>query len=75
MYVGLLEDNPSYNKKYPWWQPALVIVGQNIALNLVDHYLLHLPFASVGLTSWSHTATKPFPWTSGWGWDLRPVRK
>src|SRR5882724_2934703 len=59
LYRGLLNDDPVYNKKYPWWQPALGVVAQNVLLNLVDHYLLHLDFPVVGFNSWKNTAN-PF---------------
>lgn len=66
---GLLNDDPIYNKRFPWWEPALQVVAQNVALNLVDHYLLNLEFAVVGFNSWSKTATAGFPWSDKWKWD------
>src|SRR5512136_1725688 len=26
----LLNDDPEYNQKYPWWRPALKVVGNDI---------------------------------------------
>ncbi len=68
LYRGLLNDDPLYNKQYPWWQPALGVVVQNVLLNLVDHYLLHLDWSVVGFKSWKNTAN-PFFWTDRWKWD------
>ena len=68
LYRGLLNDDPIYNKRHPWWQPALKVVLQNVLLNLFDHYVLNLDFAVVGFNSWKHTAN-PFFWTDRWKWD------
>jgi len=68
-YRGLLNDDPVYNRKYPWWQPALKIVLQNVLLNLFDHYVLNLEWSKVGFNSWSQTATAGFFWTDRWKWD------
>lgn len=67
-YKGLLNDDPIYNKRHPWWQPALKVVLQNVLLNLFDHYVLNLEFAVVGFNSWKHTAN-PFFTTDRWKWD------
>src|SRR5579872_1039560 len=67
-YHGLLNDDPVYNKKYPWWQPALRVVLQNVLLNLFDHYVLDLDWSRVGFNSWKNTAN-PFFWTDRWKWD------
>jgi len=68
LYHGLLNDNPVYNHLYPWWQPTLKVVLQNVLLNLFDHYILHLDFPVVGFNSWKNTAN-PFFWTDRWKWD------
>jgi len=67
-YHGLLDDNPIYNHRYPWWQPALRVVLQNVLLNLFDHYVLNLDWSKVGFNSWKNTAN-PFFWTDRWKWD------
>ncbi|MDP4219100.1 MAG: DUF3943 domain-containing protein, partial [Bacteroidota bacterium] len=69
-YHGLLNDDPIYNKKYPWWQPALKVVAQNVLLNLFDHYVLDLEWSRVGINSWKKTATAGFFWSDNWKWDL-----
>lgn len=68
-YHGLLNDDPVYNKRYPWWEPALQIIAQNVALNLFDHYILHLDFPVVGFNTWKKTATAGFFWSDRWKWD------
>jgi hypothetical protein len=68
-YHGLLNDDPVYNKVYPWWQPALGVTMQNVILNLIDHYLLHLEWSVVGFNSWKTTARAGFFWSDKWKWD------
>src|SRR5579863_8237375 len=29
-YGDLLDDDSLYNKKYPWWKPALGVLGTNV---------------------------------------------
>jgi hypothetical protein len=68
-YRGLLRDDPIYNRRYPWWQPALKVGLQNLLLNLFDHYILQLSWSVVGFNSWSKTATAGFFWSDRWKWD------
>jgi Domain of unknown function (DUF3943) len=69
MYGNLRVDDPLYNKKAPWYVPALNIVGQEILLNLADQYLLNFDWARVGLKSWGSNLTAGAPWGNGWIWD------
>jgi hypothetical protein len=70
MYGGLLNDDPIYNKKLPIWKPVIQIVIQEVLLNLVDHYVMHFDWATVGFHSWDRTALHSgFPWNKGWEWD------
>jgi hypothetical protein len=69
-YRGLLNDDPIYNTKAPMWQPIIKVLGQNVLVNLVDHYLIGYDWAVVGFNSWDHTFVKSgFPWGNGWKWD------
>ncbi|HZK75408.1 MAG TPA: hypothetical protein VFD13_00745, partial [Candidatus Kapabacteria bacterium] len=69
MYGNLRVDDPLYNKKAPWYVPALNIVGQEILLNLADHYLLNFDWARVGFRSWGQNLRAGAPWGNGWIWD------
>ena len=70
MYGDLLNDDPIYNKKTPFWNPLLKITIQNVLLNLVDHYFMHFDWAVVGFKTWSRTFLRSdFPWNNGWNWD------
>jgi hypothetical protein len=68
-YNNLLDDDPQYNKKSPWWNPALQVVGMNLVLNIVDRSVFNLEFAKVDFNSWKRTTGAGFPWNSGWIWD------
>lgn len=68
-YGDLLNDDINYNKKYPLWKPALEIVGVNVMLNVVDRYLLKLPFSKSDIHSWGRNLRAGFPWDNGWIWD------
>lgn len=69
MYGNLRVDDPLYNKRAPWWVPALHIVGQEALLNAFDHYVLNLEWAKVGFTSWGRNLKAGAPWGNGWVWD------
>ncbi|MDR3628645.1 MAG: DUF3943 domain-containing protein [Ignavibacteriaceae bacterium] len=70
MYGDLLNDDPNYTKRSPIWKPAVQIVIQEVLLNLVDHYVMHFDWATVGFHSWDRTALHSgFPWNKGWEWD------
>jgi Domain of unknown function (DUF3943) len=68
-YNDLLDDDPEYNKKYPFWKPALQVVVMNAILNVVDRTVFKLQFAKVDFSTWKRTASAGFPWNSGWEWD------
>ncbi len=69
MYGNLRVDDPVFNKKDPWYVPALNIVGQEILLNLADQYLLDFSWARIGLKSWGNNLTAGPPWDNNWIWD------
>jgi len=68
-YGDLLRDDSLYNKKYSIWRPALEVIGDNIALSLVDSRILKLEFSKVNVTTWHRTINAGFPWGAGWEWD------
>ena len=69
MYGNLRVDDPLYNKRAPWYVPALNIVGQEVLLNLADNYLLNFDWARVGFKSWGSNLMAGAPWGNGWIWD------
>ncbi len=68
-YGDLLNDDIKYNKKYPLWKPVVEVVGVNVALNLIDRYLLKLDFAKSDIHSWGRNLRAGPPWGDGWIWD------
>jgi hypothetical protein len=68
-YGDLLKDDSVYNKKYCIWRPAMEVIGDNIALSLVDSRLLNLQFSKVNVTTWKRTLSAGWPWNRGWEWD------
>lgn len=70
MYGDLMDDDPNYTRKSPIWKPVVQIVIQEVLLNLVDHYIMHFDWASVGFDSWNKTVLHSgAPWNDGWEWD------
>lgn len=68
-YGDLLNDDIKYNKRYPLWKPVLEVAGVNVALNLIDRYLLKLEFAKSDIHSWGRNLHAGPPWGDGWIWD------
>jgi hypothetical protein len=68
-YGDLLKDDPLYNKKYSLLRPSLEVIGDNIALSLVDSRILKLQFSKVNIITWHRTINAGWPWNHGWEWD------
>ncbi len=69
MYGNLRVDDPVFNKRDPWYVPAINIVGQEVLLNLADQYLLDYSWARISLKSWSSNLSAGPPWGNDWIWD------
>src|SRR5258706_4836970 len=63
MYGDLLNDDPEYNPKYPWWKPALGVVETNIFSWAVNRYIFKYDWARISLTTWKNNIRE------GWEWD------
>jgi hypothetical protein len=63
MYGDLLNDDPAYNPKYPWYIPAARVVLANGVTWLADRYILNANFARIGPKTWKNNLKK------GWEWD------
>jgi hypothetical protein len=64
MYGDLLNDNPVYNERSPWWMAALRVTIANASTNLIDRFVFNYDFSRVGFNSWSHNIK------TGWEWDV-----
>ena len=62
-YGDLLNDDSTYNKKYPFWIPLSETIGANVLVWSLDRYLLNADFARVGTDTWKYNLKK------GWEWD------
>ncbi|MCX6248259.1 MAG: DUF3943 domain-containing protein [Bacteroidetes bacterium] len=62
-YGDLLEDDTAYNKRYPFWIPALEVVGTLTLTVALDRYLLNADYARIGPATWKYNIDK------GWEWD------
>ena len=62
-YGDLLDDDPEYNKRYPFWIPASEVVGALALTVAADRYLLNADYARIGINTWKYNFDK------GWEWD------
>ncbi len=62
-YGNLLEDDPEYNKRYPFWIPAAEVLGTVTLTWAMDRYLINAPYARTGINTWKYNLDK------GWEWD------
>ncbi len=63
MYGDLLEDNPAYIQKSPWWLCAIRVAGNNVVTWAFDRYVFNADFARIGPSTWKHNLK------TGWEWD------
>jgi hypothetical protein len=64
-YGDLLDDDTTYNKRYPLWKPAVEVLGTNLFVLSVDRYVFKYSYSTeVGLNSWKHNIK------TGWEWDM-----
>ncbi len=63
MYGDLLNDDPAYNPKYPFWIPAVRVIASNGFTLAVDRFVFNFDYSHIGPTSWQQNIK------SGWEWD------
>jgi hypothetical protein len=63
MYGDLLNDDPQYNKKSPWWKPAVGVVLGNFVTCAFNKYILNSGYCNIG---WQSIRDN---WNNGWEWD------
>jgi hypothetical protein len=63
MYGDLLNDNPLYNERSPWWMVVLRVTLANVTTNLVDRFIFNYDYSRIGFNSWKHNMQ------TGWEWD------
>src|SRR6266542_5036661 len=62
-YGDLLNDDPLYNPKYPWWKPAGRILFADITNWAIDRYIFNYDWARISPSTWKYNIQK------GWEWD------
>jgi hypothetical protein len=62
-YGTLLDDDPAYNPKYPWWVPAVRVVAATVTTWAIDRYLFNYDWSRIGPSTWKYNIKK------GWEWD------
>ncbi|HLG33823.1 MAG TPA: DUF3943 domain-containing protein [Bacteroidia bacterium] len=63
-YGDLLDDDTTYNKKYPLWIPLLETACANVFIWSLGRYYLNADYARVGTESWRYNIE------NGWEWDV-----
>jgi hypothetical protein len=61
-YGDLLDDDPEYNKRYPFWIPAAEVIGAIGVTWALDRYLLNENYARVGFKSWQYNISNGLEW-------------
>jgi len=62
-YGDLLRDDPEYNKKAPFWKPALGVPAILTFTWSFDRFILNADYARTGITTWKYNIK------NGWEWD------
>jgi hypothetical protein len=61
-YGGLLNDDPVYNPKYPWYKPAFKVFTSNLVSWASSKYLFKYDWADISLNSWKYNLKHGFVW-------------
>lgn len=62
-YGDLLNDDTAYNKKYPFWKPAIAVIGINTFVWAEDRFVADADFSRIGFKTWGDNIK------NGWVWD------
>src|SRR5437763_8885578 len=63
MYGDLLNDDPRYNPRYPWWRPAIRVVFADVFTWAIDRYVMDADYSHIGPHTWKNNIRE------GWEWD------
>jgi hypothetical protein len=70
-YGDLLNDDPAYNPRYPWWQPSLRVLGANVVNWALARYVYQFEWARVGPDDWKNNFQKGPEWDAdGFGMNF-----
>lgn len=62
-YGGLLNDDPEYNPKLPWYVPATRVVLADVTTWAMDRFIFNYDWSRIGPSTWKYNIQK------GWEWD------
>jgi hypothetical protein len=62
MYGDLLDDDPVYNPKYPWWKPATRVLAADVFNWAVARYLYKADWARISTTTWKNSLKNGAEW-------------
>jgi len=62
-YGNLLNDDPLYNRKYPWIIPATRVLLADVTNWAADRYIFNYDWSRIGPSTWKYNLKK------GWEWD------
>ncbi|MFI5128957.1 MAG: DUF3943 domain-containing protein [Chitinophagales bacterium] len=62
MYGDLLNDDPVYNRKYPWWLPAIRVAMADVFNWAVARYVYKFDWARVSTSDWKYNLKKGPEW-------------
>ena len=61
-YGDLLNDDPVYNPKHPWYIPAAKVLASDAINFAANRYLFHYDFSYISLKSWKENLRAGFEW-------------
>src|SRR5664279_5177298 len=62
-YGDLLKDDSLYNPRYPFWKPAIEVVGALALTWSIDRFVLKADYSHIGPATWKYNIK------TGWEWD------
>jgi hypothetical protein len=61
-YGDLLNDDPAYNARYPWYIPSVRVLMANVTTWAIDRYIYKYNWASTGASDWKSNFRRGPEW-------------
>jgi hypothetical protein len=61
-YGDLLNDDKTYNKRYPLWKPGLEVVGALVLTWSIDRFILNADYSHIGFSTWRYNLKEEWEW-------------
>lgn len=62
IYGDLLNDDPVYNPRYPWYVPAFKVAVSNVVSWASSRYIFNFDWARISTTTWKNNLKSPWVW-------------